>query len=468
MPAAAPTCADAVMVLPGIMGSELVEVETGRVLWGLADPGWYVRAWTTGGSLSALRPTPEELEGHGSRIAATRLLRFPAFAPILRGAEPYTKLVDALGRVAAHPAAVATFPYDWRLPVSVNARLLAEAAQMHLAAWRAHPACRADEVRLVLVAHSMGGLIARHFTDELGGGELVRTVVTLGTPFFGSVKVLSMWNSGRGGPVPLPHRRLRDLAASLPSVHDLLPTYRCVDEGGDRPARRLTRADVAAAGGDAELAGAALERRPERAPGLGPSTRMVVGVSQPTGQSVSLRDGVVTEHRHICQDTADGGVRRVDRGGDSTVLREAAALPGIEPVYFAQSHGGLPGADEVVEYVRAVLTEQPLGPPLGAVELGLDVPDVAVAGQPFPVTVHLSTDPAELGSSSATVRCRVVSGAANTPVARPLLRRSGAATLTGTVLVDRPGVYALEVKAGGGSAVRQLVLVVPASDTDDR
>ncbi|WP_327003458.1 hypothetical protein OHA72_51705 [Dactylosporangium sp. NBC_01737] len=30
---------DAVIVLPGIMGSELVDAGTGRVLWGLADAG---------------------------------------------------------------------------------------------------------------------------------------------------------------------------------------------------------------------------------------------------------------------------------------------------------------------------------------------------------------------------------------------------------------------------------------------
>jgi hypothetical protein len=57
---------DAVVIIPGIMGSELVEAETGRTLWGLADMGWYASAWTTGGSLTRLavtrQPCSEESE----------------------------------------------------------------------------------------------------------------------------------------------------------------------------------------------------------------------------------------------------------------------------------------------------------------------------------------------------------------------------------------------------------------------
>src|SRR5215212_6507238 len=78
---AAKSCAaehrDAVVVLPGIMGSELVETATGRVLWGISDLRWYGTAWTTGGALAALLVTDEEREGHTGRIRASRLLRFP-------------------------------------------------------------------------------------------------------------------------------------------------------------------------------------------------------------------------------------------------------------------------------------------------------------------------------------------------------------------------------------------------------
>ena len=84
----------------------------------------------------------------------------------------------------------------------------------------------------------------------------MRSIVTLGTPFFGSVKALVVLNSGRGGPVPLPRGRFMRLAVTLPGEHHLLPRYRCVDTGVG--ARQLNPQDVASLGGDVELAVASL------------------------------------------------------------------------------------------------------------------------------------------------------------------------------------------------------------------
>src|SRR5712691_7249259 len=111
-----PPMRDAVVVVPGIMGSELIDETSGRLLWGLADPRWYVSAWTSGASLDALRLTEDERAGRYGRVRATRLLRFPAFAPLLAGFEPYSRLLKAIRAVAPHPDAVAEFAYDWRLP----------------------------------------------------------------------------------------------------------------------------------------------------------------------------------------------------------------------------------------------------------------------------------------------------------------------------------------------------------------
>lgn len=41
--------------------------------------------------------------------------------------------------------------------------------------------------RCVLIGHSMGGLVARQYVQELGGDQLVDTVVTLGTPHRGTL-----------------------------------------------------------------------------------------------------------------------------------------------------------------------------------------------------------------------------------------------------------------------------------------
>jgi hypothetical protein len=61
-----------------------------------------------------------------------------------------------------------------------------------------------------------------------------------------------MLGSGRGAPIPLPRRRLRRVAATMPGVHDLLPTYRCVDDRlRDTDPRTLTPEDVRGFGGTA-------------------------------------------------------------------------------------------------------------------------------------------------------------------------------------------------------------------------
>jgi hypothetical protein len=444
-------CADAVIVLPGIMGTELVEKATNKTLWGFTHLGWYWRAWTTGSSLDALRVTDEERKGHTGRIHPARLLRAPAVAPLLRGVEPYTDLIEALRDVVTDPQAVLPFPYDWRLPVAHNAERLAETADDHLRMWRAHPRGSAS-ARLVLVAHSMGGLVARFFTALLGGARDVRATITIGTPFHGSVKAIQILNSGRGTPVPLPHARLRALTRNMPGLHDLLPSYRCVTDGAG--ARRLTPTDVANLGGDEDLAGNAAKMHDQLAAADVAGVRAVVGVEQPTIQSLSLRAGqVVPQHWAYLPDPVSGAVRAVDRGGDETVYREAA-VGGVEPLYLSQTHGALARTPEAIQHIRAVVTEETLGPWLGQPPpLGIEVPDLVAAGVPFDLTIRPLADP-----TAAT--CRILDAATGEPVRHPpLVPRDGG--LSARTVLNDPGVYRVAVKGESFSAVTQLFMVVP-------
>ncbi|MEU3460424.1 hypothetical protein ABZ721_10760 [Streptomyces sp. NPDC006733] len=446
-------------MIPGIMGSELVDAASGRVLWGINDPRWYVKAWLSGTGLSPLHLTPDEREGTIGRVRPSRLLRAPAYAPVLRGIEPYARLVAAVRGCMADPGAVLEFPYDWRLPVAVNARLLAAAAERHLEAWRAADP-RNRQAQLVLVAHSMGGLLAWHFTALLGGSALVRSTVTLGTPFFGSVKAALILGTGVGGPLPLPKGRLRALAATLPGLYDLLPRYRCVDEG--TTARRLTAGDVGSLGGDDELAAAssAWHEHLAAAPRAAPDARVqLVGDRQRTLQSLTLRDGVPRGHAVTCRPAADGSIERVDLSGDETVYAEAAALPGVQALPLPQSHSGLCNAEEVAMTVRRVLLGLDRGPwlaPSGGV--GLRLPDLVVAGEAFEVAVDYCDSP-------VGVRCTVEDAATGRVVDRPLLAQRDGVVRASAVL-GRPGLYRLGVKTRGFDAVTQLVLAGPAAHTD--
>jgi hypothetical protein len=441
---------DVVVVLPGIMGSELVDAATGRVLWGMANVDWYRRAWMSPTGMAELMVTPAERAGDTTRITATRLLRFPAFAPMLRGFEPYTALTGRLRHVVREPGRVVEFPYDWRLSIEHNARQLMAVVER----------LAGNGAQLVLVAHSMGGLIARYCTDVLGGAAVVRTVITLGTPFHGAAKAAVLLSHGTGAPIPLHRKRLRAFAATLPGLHDLLPTYRVVDDGTS--ARRLTSGDIARLGGDAELAAESFARRARLlAPGSAGSVAWwpLVGVEQDTAQSLVLCDGTVLARPYACLPDADGSMRRVDRRGDGTVYRDAAYLAGGgTPAHLPQTHGALASCAEAVAHVCAVVTDRPLGPWLAeGTPIGLRVPDVVPAAAPFRIDVDGSADP-------TPVTCRISDAGDGRTIDRPPVRRADGNGLTVTARLPVPGLYRVEVKAGGFSAVTELVLVTGSDE----
>ncbi|MFI5906726.1 hypothetical protein [Dactylosporangium sp. NPDC051541] len=451
-----PRTADAVIVVPGIMGSELVDAASGRMVWGLRDPRWYMDAWCRRGSLDVLHLSAEERGGRYGRIRATGLLRAPAFAPHLRGIEPYGRLVNALREAVLHPDAVLPYPYDWRLPVAYNAARLAEAGQLHLEAWRAHPShpspAAAAAARLVIVAHSMGGLVAAEAVRQSIGAE-VRRVITLGTPFFGAVKVMAMLAGASGAPLPLPRRQLRALAATLPGVYNLLPTFRCVDMGDD--ARSLTPADVADIGGDAELAEAALRAREQPPSDTGGQFVQIVGTSQQTMQSLSVEMGVLSTHEYTCR-PGEGGIERVNLAGDGTVHRQSAQLPGARALPLPQSHGAIAKTHEAITMVRDVLFEETTAPWLGDHEIGVSVPDLVASGEPLTIVISGVEHPRD-------VQCRVIDVTTERPIAAPAAA-SGGGTVTATTRVEAPGLYRVEAIGGGMSAVSEVVLVTPPAD----
>ena len=231
---------DAVLVIPGIMGTELYEAATGRMLWGMTKVAEYAARWNLDKGMETLALTEDERAGRLGRVVPGRLLRTPAWMPLTGGFEPYTPLVKSLHKAVVHRDAIAEFGYDWRLPVEHNAKLLADAVDRHLTAWRVHPDCvaardRAPDrtpARIVLVAHSMGGMLTAALALIPGAVDDVRAVLTVGTPFHGAVKAMEILNSGRGM-LGLPAKNLSRLARTLPGVHDLLPSYRCLDTGDD-------------------------------------------------------------------------------------------------------------------------------------------------------------------------------------------------------------------------------------------
>ncbi|WP_410659520.1 lipase/acyltransferase domain-containing protein [Amycolatopsis sp. lyj-112] len=439
---------DAVMVVPGIMGSELMDTTTGKTIWGLR-PKLAVSTLLQG--MGPLVLTDAERSGDTSRVKPVRLLKFPAYLPGLTGLEPYTGLVRELRGVVRHPSAVAEFAYDWRLPVKHNAALLADAIDAHLEYWQT----RSDrtDARIVLVAHSMGGLLCQAMAPT----DNVRATVTLGTPFDGAAKAALMLAPASGRL----RQQLRAAAATMPGLYDLLPAYRCVDIAND--VRPLTVSDVVALGGDEDLATEAFTARTERVTNALPQHWALIGVEQPTMSTLTLNAGMATGTYDTFELHNDGELVRDEHGrlrrsqgfGDGTVPRNSA-LPHHQDRHtvLAQQHTTLAQSDEAVTFARDIVQHGrgAKEPRLGAGDIGLVLPDVVAPGQEWTGTLSGIDDPFH-------VACTLTDADADVVVDHPMPhRRDGQLLISG--VVDRPGLYRLRVD-GGSTPVVQFLLAVP-------
>ncbi|GHH84101.1 hypothetical protein GCM10018781_72710 [Kitasatospora indigofera] len=117
-------------------------------------------------------------------------------------------------------ADVLLFPYDFRLGV----RHAAERLRSEIAARLGDLHTTARHRRVIVVAHSMGGLVARHWLGPGGGAPFCKALITLGTPHRGAPKALDVLVNGLPvGPVRL--AGLTRVLRTWPSVYELLPRY---------------------------------------------------------------------------------------------------------------------------------------------------------------------------------------------------------------------------------------------------
>lgn len=109
-------------------------------------------------------------------------------------------------------------PYDFRRSVAVSAEVLG----------RAVTAAVGDGGReVIVVAHSVGGLVARYWIGVCGGWRHCRALVTLGTPHRGAPRALDWLFNGAGVGGLRSGAATRELRR-WPSVFELLPQYPAV------------------------------------------------------------------------------------------------------------------------------------------------------------------------------------------------------------------------------------------------
>ena len=300
----------AVLILPGIMGSKLGRERKG---W-FDDVWWFDPIDVVAGELDKL-----SLEGGARNVKPLGVILFAYLRLKLN-------LVIAGYEASFHP-------FDWRQSLDV----LGAELRRKLTARRA-PTC--------LVAHSMGGLVAR---AALAGGGLdkgrVPRVIQLGTPNRGSFAPVQAMRGvysvvRKVAALDLEHdaQELADeVFNTFPGLVQMLP-FKGAWTGFD-----LYDPESWPDGGP-QVRGALLSAAPAVQGGLAEADErftLIAGVDQETVTSVE-REG-------------DEFVYVTTRAGDGTVPLELARLPDVPTYYVRESHGSLPNHGGVIRAVIDVL-----------------------------------------------------------------------------------------------------------------
>jgi len=380
---------DVLVVIPGIMGSTLLDRD-GNELWGV-KPGTLLKSiWHLGRNFKSLRlpagigdnPAPD-----GVRPGAA--IPIPHVVGKLLGNDGYGPLVEWLNKNFelrqpgnGAPGNLIVFPYDWRLSNRVTAKRIETELVPLLDQWR--KASGNPDAKFRFICHSMGGLVARWFTEVLGGRALTRQLITLGTPHRGAAEALVKLSNGLNPGFGPFRAHLTEILRSLPSAYQLLPTYRCVEaEAGPK---RIN--EVAIPGIDSAMLGDALAfhenilAHAKREPPAGYRLFALKGIAQPTATGVRQRDGELESLFTL------GGQ---DFAGDGTVPRISShPTEWQDDAYaatFGQQHAMLQSDGSLHRQLFAILTASEIERYAAAQTLfGLDVPEMIQAGEPLTVT----------------------------------------------------------------------------------
>ena len=305
-----------VVVVPGILGSQL----------GIARP----------------QPLPNDvlwLDPIDIQVGRLGLLGLDAGAPIIPlGVVLYSHLKLRL-RLRAAGFSVTLHDYDWRLGIEETGAALA--ARLREQGAR----------RLVIVAHSMGGLLSRAAL-ALPGTQHVERVVLLGTPNLGSFAPVQALRGtyavvrkiARLDAATTAERLTEEVFNSFPSLYQMVPG--CSRKGVADLLDPRAWPDSGPA-----LRPALFERARRFRDGLGPPDRRFVAIA-----------GVGKETVTAASKGRDGFVYTVTRHGDGTVPADSAVLDGADSYFANAAHSDLTRdaqvAAAIVELLRKGSTKR--------------------------------------------------------------------------------------------------------------
>lgn len=355
---------DVIVLIPGLLGSALTK--NGKPVWsysGLTIGSAFVTFARTVQEQLALPYDDPERDDLGDGIVADRLMPDLHLLPDLWKIDGYDRIVETLfaNFKLAEGENFICFPYDWRRDNRVSARKLARSTDKALKAWR-EKSGNAD-AKLILIAHSMGGLVARYFLECLDGSRDTRALITFGTPFRGSLKALNALTNGirlcKHIRIAAADRNVSTLLRQFTSLYQLLPTFPCI-VGADGTLSHITEAatipnlDVAKAADarnfhhEIEAGIAARLARNE----IGYQIYPVVGIAQDTFLSARWDKARLTmSTTYPGYDFAgDGVVPRIS--GTPIDLGDSPA----NTLYVGTTHASIQNANAVLQHVIGVLS----------------------------------------------------------------------------------------------------------------
>jgi pimeloyl-ACP methyl ester carboxylesterase len=318
-----------VIVIPGILGSRLVDSESGRVVWGAfdrmsvdparpADAALAALPMRIGGDISSLRDgvVPDGVLDQIHISLAGLPIDLAAYQHILGALGVGGYRDEELGEAGAvdygdEHYTCFQFPYDWRQDISLSAGELSKFIEER----RAYVQQKLElkygvenpEVHFDIVAHSMGGLVARHclmYGDATlpadgslpdvtwAGAEGIDRVVLIGTPSAGSALALDHLVEGINFTRLFPSYGPA-LLGTFPSIYELLP-------------RSRHGAVVWADTGEPEL------WREMRWGLADPRQQRLVESMLPGIDDPAVRSAIALDHQRLCLEHADQVQRALD------------------------------------------------------------------------------------------------------------------------------------------------------------
>jgi len=385
------------VILPGIGGSVLTRGRgpAASIVWGGPK------------ELAHRLLDPSGLEvGDDDGIRATAAISDWRILPGWSVIDGYAGLVDEVSRVTGlgvdwgdpdrpdDNAQIAVVPYDFRRGCADLAATLDDNISRRLRRF-------GDEYswadRVVIIAHSMGGLVARHWAALDGRAERCKAIITLGTPHLGAPKLLDLVSRGLYfGGFSLANRTA-DVVRSWDATYDLLPSNRTIStEHGfvgqwEVDVERVDRGRaVTAHERHADLRQVWADMPPNARPTVVP----VTGIARRTIEWSTLHGTQLRSHRvSACWDDlrGDGSVPRSSAVPDE--LNSPQGLASQRPVLSAK-HNRLGGWDRLEAELRSIVLLRPSGTihGRGARTIVTDIEDAWCSGAELALTVDLWED----------------------------------------------------------------------------